>query len=326
MRDRLNRTIDYLRVSVTDRCNFRCAYCMPPEGVKLLDHSEILSYEEMLRIISTLSKCGIRKIRITGGEPLVRKGITGFIREIAQLPEISDISLTTNGSLLAAMAADLKAAGLNRVNISLDTVDACKFADITGRNKLQATLKGLQSALAVGLHPVKINAVLTEAFSEADLAYFVDQVYNYPISVRFIEYMPIGGSRIGPGLTIEEVKHLLNKAGGGLLEPAYAPQGNGPARYYRLPKAKGTFGFITPISEHFCNSCNRIRLTADGKLKPCLLSDNEIDIKTAIRAGAGENEIADIFLRAIGEKPSQHSLCKSAGHPDFRRQMSQIGG
>lgn len=326
MLDRLNRTIDYLRVSITDRCNFRCAYCMPPEGVKQLNHSEILSYEEFLRIISILSKNGIRKIRITGGEPLVRKGVTDFIREIAKIRLITDIALTTNGSLLTGMATELKAAGLSRVNISLDTIDAGKFEAVTGRKKLQATLSGIQSAFEAGLNPVKLNVVLTEAFTEADLAYFIDQVYHYPVSVRFIEYMPIGTSSIGPGLPVETVKRLLNEAGGGLLEPAQAPAGNGPAKYYRLPKSKGMFGFITPISEHFCAFCNRIRLTADGRFKPCLLSNCEFDVKGPLRAGAADKEISDIFFRAIQEKPSSHTLCRTSGHPEFWRQMSQIGG
>lgn len=326
MLDRLNRTIDYLRVSVTDRCNFRCAYCMPPEGVEQLAHHEILSYEELLKIITVLSKQGIKKVRITGGEPLVRKGIVDFIRQVARIRLISDVSLTTNGSLLDNMAADLKAAGLNRINISLDTVDADKFAAITGRKKLPETLCGIKSAINAGLNPVKLNVVLTEAFSETDLVYFIDQVYQYPVSVRFIEYMPIGNSRIGPGLSVETVKKLLGELGEGRLEPAHAPKGNGPAKYYRLPKAQGTFGFITPISEHFCNSCNRIRLTADGKFKPCLLSNYEIDVKSALRAGAGDKELADIFYRALQEKPSSHTLCRTSGHPDFWRKMSQIGG
>lgn len=325
MLDRLNRAIDYLRVSITDRCNFRCAYCMPPEGVEQLHHSEILSYEEFLRIISILSGNGIRKVRITGGEPLVRKGVTDFIREIAKIQRITDISLTTNGSLLAGMATELKAAGLSRVNVSLDTIDADKFEAVTGRNKLQATLNGIQSAFEAGLNPVKLNVVLTEALAEADLAYFIDMVYYYPVAIRFIEYMPIGISRIGPGLSVDIVKRFLNEAGAGALEPAQAA-GNGPAKYYRLPKAKGMFGFITPISEHFCAFCNRIRLTADGKFKPCLLSNGEFDIKGPLRAGAGDTEIADIFFNAIQAKPSGHTLYHSNSNPEFGRKMSQIGG
>lgn len=324
MRDLYNRTINYLRVSVTDRCNYRCAYCMPPEGLKLTDPSEILSYEELLRIIDVLSRHGVRKVRLTGGEPLVRKGIIDFISQIKSLGSIDDLSLTTNGSMLAAMATDLKKAGLDRVNISLDTVDPDRFRTVTCNGNLDEVLKGLEAALAVGLNPVKINAVLTEAFTEADLAWFIDLVYCNPVAVRFIEYMPIGHSGIGAGLSMSAVKNLLNAACGGRLEPVFNPtRGNGPAKYYQIPKAKGSFGFITPISQHFCSECNRIRLTADGKIRPCLLSNHEYDIKTTLRNGASDRVLAEVLLRSLHEKPVGHNLGNNTG---FQRKMSQIGG
>jgi cyclic pyranopterin phosphate synthase len=327
MLDRLHRSIDYLRVSITDRCNFRCAYCMPPEGVKLLKHEDILRYEEFIRVINILSKHGIRKVRITGGEPLVRKGIVNFIRSLADIPFIQDLSLTTNGSLLEGMAADLKEAGLHRVNVSLDTVDAGRFKQVTGKSKLHATLRGIQAAIAAGLNPVKLNVVLTKAFGENDLAYFIDQVFLYPVSVRFIEYMPIGNPGIGAGLSVEAVKRLLNEAGAGMLEPVEGPNGNGPARYYRFPKSQGTFGFITPVSEHFCGECNRIRLTADGRFKPCLLSNHEIDIRGPLRAGVDDDRIAELFFRAVQDKPPSHTLQRVNGQFEFfQRKMSQIGG
>ncbi len=327
MHDCYNRTIDYLRVSVTDRCNFRCVYCMPKEGVKQLEHFEILSYEELLRIITVLSRHGISKVRLTGGEPLVRKGIVEFVRDVAAIPNITDVSMTTNGSLLAGMADELKAAGLKRVNISLDTINSERFNAITQYGKLQDTLDGVAGAMAAGLTPVKINVVLTETFTESDLAYFVEQVYCQPLDIRFIEYMPIGNCGVGPGLSIEEVKKMLTAAGGGKFEPVDAyGAGNGPAKYYRLPGAKGRFGFITPISEHFCNACNRLRLTADGKLKPCLLSDQEIDIKTPLRTGATDELLAELFYKAIQAKPVSHNLCHISGNPEFHRKMSQIGG
>lgn len=327
MHDCYNRTIDYLRVSVTDRCNFRCAYCMPPEGVKQLEHSEILTYEELLRIITVFSRHGITKIRLTGGEPLVRKGITEFVQDVAAIDNITEISMTTNGSLLAGMANELKAAGLDRVNISLDTINPQRFHSITQCGNLQDTLDGVASAMAAGLTPVKINVVLTETFMESDLAYFIDQVYCYPIDIRFIEYMPIGNCGIRAGLSIETVKKMLTAAGGGALEPvAICGSGNGPAKYYQLPRAKGRFGFITPISEHFCGECNRLRLTADGKLKPCLLSDQEIDIKTPLRMGAKDELLAELFYKAVKEKPVSHNLCRISGYPEFQRKMSQIGG
>ena len=207
MHDIHDRTIDYLRVSITDRCNFRCAYCMPPEGLTLLEHGDILSYEEFLRIIAILSHHGVRKIRITGGEPLVRKGIVDFIRAVKKLGTIEDLSLTTNGSLLAGMAKDLKAAGLDRVNVSLDTLDENRFYQITGhRGRLEATLAGIDGALTAGLEPVKINVVLTESFRGSDLAWFADKVRQYPLAVRFIEYMPIGHGGIKAGFSVLKSK------------------------------------------------------------------------------------------------------------------------
>jgi GTP 3',8-cyclase len=326
MQDCFHRTIDYLRVSVTDRCNFRCVYCMPSEGVAALPHAEILSYEEMLRIIAAVSRYGVRKIRLTGGEPLVRKGIVEFVQSIAKLGTVTDLAMTTNGSLFAPVADKLKQAGLQRVNFSLDTADPQQFAAITRRGRLDETLTGIQSALQAGLSPVKINVVLTAAFSTADLDYFIEQVYHYPVAVRFIEYMPIGASGIGPGFSIKAIKEMLNKAGRGLLQPVATSRGNGPARYFQLPRSIGTFGFITPISEHFCQQCNRIRLTADGKFRPCLLSNLEIDVKTALRLGASDQLLTELFLQAVREKPAHHSLCRTSGHPGFERSMSQIGG
>ena len=326
MHDGHNRQINYLRVSVTDRCNFRCAYCMPPQGVKMLKHDDILTYEELLRIIRIVSCYGVSKIRLTGGEPLVRRGIIQFIRNIAQLPAITDISLTTNGALLASMADKLKAAGLNRVNISLDTVDPEQFRIITCGGDVTETLRGMQAALAAGLSPVKINVVLTSIVTRRDIAYFVDLVYRQPVSVRFIEYMPVGESQVAPGPGIEEIKAIINTFGQGILQPTLNIRGNGPAKYFKLPQAKGSFGFITPISEHFCDMCNRVRLTADGKFKPCLLSNQEIDVRTALRSGANDAEIATIFYHTINNKPQGHTLANDDGPTNFLRKMSQIGG
>ena len=326
MHDSYNRQIQYLRVSVTDRCNFRCAYCMPTQGVTMLSHDEILTYEEFLRIIKILSNLGVNKIRLTGGEPLVRKGIIQFISDITALHSITDLSMTTNGSLLAAMAGQLKAAGLTRVNISLDTVNPKRFRQITRGGELAQTLKGIEAALAVGLTPVKLNIVLTNMITEQDLAYFVDLVHREPVSVRFIEYMPIGESQIGPGPSIEEIKTMINGFGQGILKPTVDICGNGPAKYYDLPQAKGSFGFITPISEHFCGVCNRIRLTADGKFKPCLLSNQEIDVKGALRNGASDDEIAKLFYHTIANKPQGHTLTNTDEPTRFFRRMSQIGG
>lgn len=326
MLDGYDRNINYLRISVTDRCNFRCVYCMPPQGRDWLEHSEILTYEELLRLITIFSLEGVTNIRLTGGEPLVRKGIVDFVEAIAALRRIKDISLTTNGSLLPPLAHDLKSAGLNRVNISLDTVNPISFARLTTCGRLEDTMKGVESAIAAGLAPVKLNVVLTEALTEMDLAYFVELVYRHPIAVRFIEYMPIGGRDFGGGPDVATVKKLLGIAGKAMLKPAGDVRGNGPAKYYQFPKALGTFGFITPISDHFCSACNRLRLTADGKLRPCLLSSDEIDIKTPLRGGASDRELVRLFRAAIAAKPKGHTLCRASGFPAFGRSMSQIGG
>lgn len=326
MHDGYNRQINYLRVSVTDRCNFRCAYCMPEQGVPMLSHDDILSYEEMLRVIRIVSQHGVTKIRLTGGEPLVRRGIIGFVRSIADLKTITDISLTTNGSLLTEMAGALKDAGLNRVNISLDTIDPDKFGCITGGGNVADTIKGIHAALAVGLTPVKLNVVLTEKITEYDVEYFVNLIHREPVSVRFIEYMPIGDARVGPGPSISEIKKMINALGKGILQPIVNICGNGPAKYFALPQAKGSLGFITPISDHFCGACNRIRLTADGKFKPCLLSNQEVDIKAALRSGASDDAIAKLFYTVISNKPEGHTLTNSTKPTKFFRKMSQIGG
>ncbi|MBP2649253.1 MAG: moaA 2 [Firmicutes bacterium] len=326
MRDGHNRQINYLRLSLTDRCNFRCVYCVPPQGKEWLEHSEILTYEEMLRLIKVFNKAGITKIRLTGGEPLVRKGVVEFVAAIKALGVIEDISMTTNGSLLPPLANRLKTAGLNRVNISLDTINSANFTQITTCGRLDDTLSGIKSALKAGLTPVKLNVVLTEALTESDLTYFTELVYHQPISVRFIEYMPIGNQPVQRGMDVAMVKKLLGLAGREMLIPASVIQGDGPAKYYRFPKYQGSFGFITPISEHFCEACNRLRLTADGHLRPCLLSNTEVDIKTPLRNGASDNDLTELFFTAIREKPEGHSLCRASGYPAFERSMSQIGG
>lgn len=320
------RLINYLRVSITDRCNFRCVYCMPPGGVKLLSHDDILSYEEILRIISIFGSQGINKIRITGGEPLVRKGVVEFVRSVSALKITPDLSMTTNGSFLEKFAHSLKAAGLTRVNISLDTFDSEKFSDITGGGRLGDVLTGIESALDAKLGPVKLNVVLTEHLAATDLLGFIDMVYRYPVAIRFIEYMPIGSCQLKMGITTAEVKKIINSAGCGRLEARTDMEENGPARYYQLPRAKGMFGFITPLTDHFCNSCNRIRLTADGKIKPCLLSAKEIDIRKPLRAGATDAMLADLLFEAVAAKPRQHSLCRLSGYTGIERRMSQIGG
>ncbi|EGO61796.1 GTP 3',8-cyclase MoaA [Acetonema longum] len=325
MRDGFNRNIEYIRVSVTDRCNFRCLYCMPAAGVRLLEHADILTYEEILRLLSLLGRAGFRRVRLTGGEPLIRKGFADFVREVAALRYFEDIAVTTNGSLLAEMAFPLKAAGLKRVNISLDTVNVNRFSHITGGGKLSRVIEGVEAALLAGLSPVKLNVVLTDILQQSDISYFVDLVQTSPVSVRFIEYMPISQCDVSAGMSIPALKQTIETLGG-LLTPTSMSYANGPAKYFRLSGSKGTFGFITPISEHFCGSCNRVRLTADGKIKPCLLSNQEYDIKTALRGEISDKNLLRLLERAITAKPAGHDLVDRMNAPGFCRNMSQIGG
>lgn len=327
MQDTYHRNIDYLRVSVTDRCNYRCLYCMPPSGVALREHRDILRYEEFLRLIDIFGRAGIRKIRLTGGEPLVRKGLSGFIRSLTALGTIEDLSLTTNGSLLAEKADELKKAGLQRVNISLDTVDPLRFKAITGNcGRIEDVIAGIDAALQADLTPLKLNVVLSESFQPSDLEWFLRLTYQKPVHVRFIEYMPIGNGSIKGGLSIEKVKALLAKAAGETLQTLEKKMlGQGPARYYSLPGLKGSFGFIAPLTEHFCAECNRLRLTADGKLKPCLLSDEEVDLAAELRSGADDERLLALFRAAVRRKPDGHKL-GDGGIASFQRSMSQIGG
>ncbi|MEG1253487.1 MAG: GTP 3',8-cyclase MoaA, partial [Raoultibacter sp.] len=318
MKDSHGRTIDYLRISLTDRCNLRCIYCMPEEGVDQLAHKDILRIEEIERAVRVAASMGITRIRLTGGEPLVRKGVVDLVRNIAQTPGIQDVSLTTNGILLPKMAADLKAAGLTRVNISLDTLDAAQFAFITRRGKLEDTLAGIDAALAVGFKPVKINAVAVRSLKQDYLA-FAKLSLDRPLHVRFIEYMPVGESSGADGcgwgpqdvVPTEELIDIIDAAaraaGLGPLVPADKdrPIGGGPARYYQFEGAQGTVGFISPLSRHFCSECNRLRLTADGEIRPCLFSDDEFDLKEALREGSDE-QVRAVMLQALGAKPDEH--------------------
>jgi cyclic pyranopterin phosphate synthase len=335
--DAYQRPINYLRVSVTDRCNLRCIYCMPPEGVPMRTHDEILRFEEIEAIVRAAVRLGIHRVRLTGGEPLARLGLADLVRLLAAIPDLDDLSLTTNGTLLARYAQELKQAGLNRVNVSLDTLRPERFAQITRRGKLADALAGIQAAYDAELTPVKINTVLIRGLNDDEAVDLARKTLTDDWHVRFIEWMPLGGAGcVGPGgsewdahvVTTGETRAQIEGALGA-LQPAKLAVGGGPARYYRLPGAGGTIGFISPLTEHFCSGCNRLRLTADGQLRPCLLSDHEIDLRTPLRAGAGSEEIQEILEQAIGSKPSGHHLgeCapgKRAGVED--RAMAQIGG
>lgn len=322
--DSFQRPINYLRISVTDRCNFRCIYCMPAEGVPLVSHKDILSYEDFYTIVEAAAELGIKKVRITGGEPLVRTGLPELIRMLARIEVIDDISLTTNGALLASCAEELKTAGLKRVNISLDTLKPDKFKQITRGGNLDDTLQGIAAAKAAGLNPVKINTVVIAGVNDDELLDFAVKTINDGWNVRFIECMPLIDKATSNSqfISVRDMKQRLNPLG--KMETYRASVGNGPAKYYRLPGAKGTIGFITPVSEHFCIQCNRLRLTSDGKLRSCLLSDNEIDLRQPLRDGLPVEELKRLINEAVARKPWGHKLAE--GHVPRNRPFSQVGG
>ncbi len=333
MKDAHGRVIDYLRISLTDRCNFRCIYCMPEDGVCQLAHDQILRIEEIEQLVAVAASIGIKSIRLTGGEPLVRKGVVDLVRSITSTPGIENVSMTTNGVLLPAMADELKQAGLSRVNISLDTLDPEQFREITRVGKLEDTLAGIDAALAAGFDPVKVNAVTVRRLDQDFLA-FAKLSLERPLHVRFIEYMPVGTSSGADGcgwgkedvIPSEELFAIINEraVSEGLPELQAAgknqPIGWGPARYFEFPGAQGTVGFISPLSRHFCSECNRLRLTADGKVRPCLFSDTEYDVREALRTG-GETAVREVLYEALGAKPDEHH-----DKVGTERNMSQIGG
>ena len=321
--DSFQRPIDYLRISVTDRCNLRCIYCMPAEGVRLMSHGDILSYEEIYTVAEAAAELGINKVRITGGEPLMRAGLPKLVQMLAQIDAIDDISLTTNGILLARYAAELKTAGLRRVNISLDSLKPDKFEYITRGSNLGDVLNGIEVARSVGLNPIKINVVVMSGINDDELLDFAAKTNYDGWHVRFIECMPFGeGATASPFVSVGEMRQRLEVLG--KLEPCSLKIGNGPAKYFRLSQAKGTIGFITPVSEHFCFRCNRLRLTADGKLRLCLLSEDEIDLRQPLRSGMSSAGLKRLIEKAVASKPLRHHLAEGSVPQD--RPFSQVGG
>ncbi len=327
--DAYNRPISYLRISVTDRCNLRCIYCMPEEGVVWRPHDEILRYEEIETIVRAAAELGISKVRLTGGEPLVRLGIVDLVRSIARIASVDDLAMTSNGVLLAQYADDLADAGLQRVNISLDTLDVARFRRITRCGDLGEVLAGIEAARQAGLKPIKINTVVIRGLNDDEVVALAAKSLRADWwNIRFIELMPVGNGELMSAswereiVTAHEIRSRIESALGPLKSAGMS--GGGPARYYRLRGAKGTIGFITPISEHFCYECNRLRLTADGQLRPCLLSDQEIDLRTPLREGADRLQIRDLILQGINRKPRRHRLDEQL--PPQRRAMSEIGG
>jgi cyclic pyranopterin phosphate synthase len=326
MYDKKNRRIDYLRISVTDRCNMRCVYCMPTDGVRSLGHDEVLSYEEILRVARVAAALGISKIRLTGGEPLIRRGLTGLIRELSELKGITDLSLTTNGTLLEAKAGELRDAGITRINVSLDSLKPDRFTELTRGGDLGKVIAGIEKAASLGFTPIKINMVPVRGINDDEIEGFARLTIDKPYHIRFIEFMPIGDRKLWDETIVIPSSEVMDRISRiGEIEPVGKEGEKGPATLFRLPGAKGILGFISPISDHFCGSCNRLRLTADGKLRPCLFAESEIDLKTPMRTGCDDEEIARLMVVALDVKPEGHQLAEGV-KKRYSRTMSRIGG
>ena len=326
--DPFGRNISYLRISLTDRCNMRCVYCLPASGNHWAPLADLLSDEQILQIVGQAASLGISKIRLTGGEPLVRPGLLELVRRIAALPGIQDISLTTNGMLLEKMAAPLAEAGLKRVNISLDTLDKDKFKRITRFGDFERVWRGIQAAERAGLAPLKLNAVIVRGLNSDELPALASLTIDHPWHVRFIEIMPIGNTQAwGQDFPAADTRYFslqeMHTALAALhLQSVPAPTGHATARTFRIPGALGTVGFISPLGEHFCENCNRLRLTADGRLRSCLVVPAEVSLREAMVHG---ESLESYFRQAVLNKPKQHDLviAEPAG---ALRGMSQIGG
>lgn len=314
MLDGCGRTIDYLRLSVTDLCNYRCQYCMPSEGVEKLPHSQILSVEEIEEIAAACVRLGIRKIRLTGGEPLIRRGILDICRRLREIPDLNELCLTTNGALLSKMAHTLRDAGVDRLNISLDTLRPDRFAAMTRLGKLEDVLSGIRAAEEAGFTNLKLDTVLIGNFNEDEVPHFLDLTLDHPWEVRFIELMPMGPCAVWEKSRFVSIDTILNR-----FPSLQEIEPNGVARRYRLPGAVGTIGLISPVSHEFCGSCRRIRVTADGKLKGCLHSREEISLH-----GLHGAALEDAIRRGILQKPVRHHLSERSS--DTPRNMNQIGG
>lgn len=323
--DKYNRQLNYLRVSITDRCNLGCMYCAPREGIPWLSHDDILTYEEILRLVRIGTELGVSKVRVTGGEPLVRKGVYEFLAELTRMEALSDVSLTTNGVLLEQNLKRIHSAGIKRINVSLDTLNRQKYKEITGHDQYEKVWQGLLAALETGFEPIKINVVALKGINDDELVDFARLNFVYPFHIRFIEHMPIGtaATKAGQHLLAPEIKERFKVLG--RLVPVEKGANDGPAERFKFKDAMGEIGFIRPLSRHFCDHCNRLRLTASGQLRTCLLSDKQEDFKGPLRKGWSDGELARLFIKAVRHKPSEHNLsCNSGAKVDS--QMSAIGG
>lgn len=326
--DPFGRAITYLRISVTDRCNLRCVYCMPKEGLHWQPRENQLSLDEIVRVVETAARGGVKRVRLTGGEPLVHPHVVEIVRRIASIPNIEEVSLTTNAMLLERFAQPLADAGLKRVNISLDSLDADKFRHVTRGGDIDRVWKGIAAAEHAGLAPIKLNTVIMRGLNADEIPALARLTIESDRHVRFIEVMPIGNVQDwGEGfpapneryVSVQEMKAQLATFN---LRSSTSPQGNGPAQIYRIPGAVGTIGFISPLGEHFCQNCNRLRLTSDGKLRSCLVIPNEVSLRNAVRSGQA---LETFFEQAITQKPEHHDMLVAVPSGS-QRGMSQIGG
>ena len=325
IQDIFGRLITYLRVSVTDRCNLKCVYCIP-DGMEWFERDDILSYEEIARLVAVFSRMGVRKVRLTGGEPTVRKGLPELVAMIRMYPGIEEMSLSTNALLLAPLAAPLKRAGLDRVNISLDSLRTDRFRTITRGGSLEKVLEGIRSAEDEALHPIKINVVAMRGVNDDEVEEFARITRERPWHVRFIEMMPLIGNEDTQAvrfLSTDEIHSRLSVVEALVPEPP--PVGSGPATYFRYPGAPGSIGYITPLSHNFCDRCNRVRLTARGHLRLCLFGDQEIDLRTPLRGGATDADIERLIRDSMLVKPERHSLERGASASQLIA-LSQTGG
>jgi GTP 3',8-cyclase len=325
--DSWGREIKSVRVSVTDKCNFRCTYCMPAEGLEWLTRAEVLSFEEITRLVALLARLGVDEVRLTGGEPLVRRDLPVLVRMLADTPGVRDLSLTTNGVLLDRLAQPLVDAGLRRINVSLDSLDHVRFAELTRRDALDKVLRGLEEAERhPELRPIKVNCVAIKGFTEEDVPRLAALARRKPYVVRFIEFMPLDadeGWRDDQVLTGAEIRALIEAEHGPLVElPAKA---SSTAKRFGFADGNGEIGFVNPVSEPFCSTCDRIRLTADGQLRTCLFSRREWDLKTPLRTGASDEELTTLLRTAVAHKELKHRI-NEPGFVRASRSMSQIGG
>ncbi|MFQ5508023.1 MAG: GTP 3',8-cyclase MoaA [Leptospirillia bacterium] len=325
--DSFRRTVKYMRVSLTDRCNLRCNYCMPAWGNHWMEKDTLLSYDELIRVIELSAQRGVHKIRLTGGEPLVRKGCVDFVRRVGEVEGITEVAMTTNAILLKEHAQDLYDAGLRHLNISLDSLQEEKFAEITRGNQLKRVWDGIQAAVDVGFPNIKINAVAQRGVNEDEFVDFVKLTEDMKIDMRFIEFMPVSDWENWKKkyISIEDIQKIVTDGVGELIPVYDGDVAAGPAENFRIPGFAGRVGFIHAISNHFCDTCNRIRLTADGKVRPCLFGKIEVDFREAMREGASDEELNDLFDEVLQIKPDAHNITME--NPEkMLTSMTAIGG